>query len=83
MPASVAQRVIDTIAKTQHIEASTVTAESTFAELNIDSLDGLQIVFALEEEFSINIPDDAARNFTSVSQAIEGIETLLAAKAQA
>ncbi len=83
MPGSVQERVIETIAKTQHIDAATVRAESTFVELKIDSLDGLQIVFALEEEFRVSIPDEAAKGFTSVSQAIEGIEMLLAKKAEA
>ena len=76
----ITERVLDVIAKTQHLELEKVTAYSTFAELNIDSLDGLQIMFALEEEFGITIPDDAAKKFTSVQQAIDGISSLLTAK---
>jgi len=73
-------RVLTVIAKTQHISLETVTSESTFEELKIDSLDGLQIVFALEDEFDVNIPDDEARNLTSVAQVVTGITSLLAAK---
>ncbi len=76
-------RVISTIAKTQHIPPETVTGESTFVELNIDSLDGLQILFALEEEFGIDIPDDAGRQITSVREAVTGVSELLARKENA
>lgn len=76
-------RVIGVIAKTQHIPPETVTEESTFEQLSIDSLDGLQILFALEEEFKIDIPDEAGRQITSVSQAVAGVGELLARKATA
>lgn len=72
-------RVIAIIAKTQRLDASTITPDSTFAELKIDSLDGINILFALEEEFKISIPDDAARQITSVRQAVEGVGRLMAA----
>ena len=80
MANEIAERVLDVIAKTQHLEIEKVTAFSTFAELNIDSLDGLQIMFALEEEFGITIPDEAAKKFTSVQQAIDGVRSLISAK---
>jgi acyl carrier protein len=51
--------------------------------MNIDSLDGLQILFALEEEFSIDIPDDAGRQITSVREAVTGVSDLLARKQNA
>ncbi len=80
LASNIAARVVDVITKTQHLELGKVTAESTFIELNIDSLDGLQIMFALEEEFGLNIPDDAAKKFSTVQQAIDGITALTAAK---
>jgi acyl carrier protein len=78
---SVTERVIRVIAANQHSAPGAVRAESTFQDLGIDSLDGLQIVFGLEEEFGIDIPDDAARGFTSVQQVVEAILHLLQAKA--
>ncbi len=74
-------RVLAVIAKTQHISIETVKPDSSFDELKIDSLDGLQIVFALEDEFDVSIPDDEARKLTSVAQVVNGIESLLAQKA--
>jgi acyl carrier protein len=74
-------RVTGVIAKTQHIAPETVTIDCTFEELKIDSLDGINILFALESEFNVDIPDDAARQIRSVRQMVEGIETLMAKKA--
>jgi acyl carrier protein len=68
------------IAKTQRLDPSALTPDSTFAELKIDSLDGINILFALEEEFKISIPDDAARQITSVRQAVDGVAHLMAAE---
>ncbi len=76
-------RVTGVIAKTQKIPPESVTIGKTFEELKIDSLDGINILFALEGEFDIDIPDDAARQIRTVREMVEGIEKLLAAKAQA
>jgi len=73
-------RVIGVIAKTQRLDPSKITPDSTFAELKIDSLDGINILFALEEEFKISIPDDAARQITSVRQAVDGVGRLIASR---
>jgi acyl carrier protein len=81
MPESTADRVIRVITTTQKLPEGQIGEASTFKELKIDSLDGLNIVFALEEEFGLEVPDDAARKFTSVREVIEGIEHLLATKA--
>jgi acyl carrier protein len=71
-------RVIRVIAETQRIPVDSVKPESTFEELKIDSLDGINIVFAIENEFNINVPDDAAKSLRSVSDVASGVETLLA-----
>ena len=73
-------RVTGVIAKTQHIPPESVTIDSTFEELKIDSLDGINILFALESEFDVDIPDDAARQIRSVREMAEGIQKLVAAK---
>jgi acyl carrier protein len=76
-------RVTGVIAKTQRIPPETVTIDKTFEELKIDSLDGINILFALEGEFDVDIPDDAARGIRTIREMVEGIEKLLAAKAEA
>jgi acyl carrier protein len=78
-----ADRVIAVIAKTQHIPADSVAIDSTFEELKIDSLDGINIVFAIEEEFQVEIPDEEAKLIRSVRDVVEGVDKLVAAKASA
>ena len=76
-----ASRVAAVIAKTQKIPLDSVTLDKTFEELKIDSLDGINLLFAVESEFDIDVPDDAARQIRSVREMVEGIEKLIAAKA--
>ena len=78
MPENVANRVIRIITKTQKFADGRVTESSTFKELGIDSLDGLNILFAIEEEFGLNVPDEAAMEFKSVPEVVAGVERLLA-----
>jgi hypothetical protein len=56
--------------------------DTTFDELGFDSLDGLNLVFELEEEFDMTIPDDRVGDMKGVRQAVEGIQALLDAKAE-
>lgn len=77
MPDDLEQRVISVIAATQHIPADTITIDSTFEELKIDSLDGINILFAVENEFNLNIPDEAAQKIRSVREMVEGIRKLM------
>jgi acyl carrier protein len=79
MSDDVMQRVIKTIAETQKIPPETIQPDSTFEELKIDSLDGINILFAIENEFNINVPDDAAKGLRSVRDMAEGVEKLLGA----
>ena len=83
MSEDVIARVTSVIAKTQKIPPETVTIDRSFEELKIDSLDGINILFALEGEFDLDIPDDAARGIRTVREMVEGIEKLLIAKSQA
>ncbi len=71
------QRVLRIIAETQRKEPSQVTAESSFEELGIDSMDGVNIVFALENEFNINVPDEEVKNIHSVRDMINGVRRLI------
>ena len=79
--ADLASKVIAVIAKAQRIPAETIKLDSTFEELKIDSLDGINIVFALENDFGINIPDEGAQNLRSVRETVEGVAKLLEQKA--
>jgi acyl carrier protein len=75
------QRVLKVIATSKRIPLQTVTIESDFQQLGIDSMDAVEILFALENEFDISIPDDEVRGVRNVRQMSEGVEKLIAAKA--
>ena len=80
MSDDLAQRVINCIAETQHLEVDKVAINSSFEELGIDSLDGINILFGLETEFDISIPDDAAKEIRTVKEMVEGVGKLVAEK---
>ena len=80
MPDQLSARVIQVIAKTQHLPVESIAIDQTFADLKIDSLDGMNILFAVESEFDISIPDDQAAAIKSVREMVEGIQKLVAAK---
>lgn len=73
-------RVLRVLAETQKLPLEKVTADSTFEQLGIDSLDGINILFALETEFDINIPDESARLVKDIRQLAEGVQKLIEEK---
>jgi acyl carrier protein len=77
-----AAKVIQVIAQTQRIPAESISLDSTFEQLKIDSLDGINIVFALENEFNISIPDDGVQNLRSVRDTVNGVASLLKQKSE-
>lgn len=76
----VADKVVEIITREQHLEPGVVKVESTFAELGIDSLDGVNILFALEEEFKVDIPDAVAQNMKSVRQVVDSLTRVIEGK---
>ncbi len=73
---SVEQRVKEIIVEQLGVEAGQVTESAKFVEdLGADSLDTVELVMALEEEFSLEIPDEDAEKITSVGDAINYIKT--------
>nr|YP_009313327.1 Acyl carrier protein [Dichotomaria marginata]SCW21581.1 Acyl carrier protein [Dichotomaria marginata] len=68
-------RVQDIVAQQLGVDKTQVTKEANFAnDLGADSLDTVELVMAIEEEFSIEIPDEDAEKITTLSQAIDFIE---------
>lgn len=71
------QRILRIIAETQRKEPAQVTIDSSFEELGIDSMDGVNIIFALENEFNINVPDEEVKTIRSVRDMVEGVRKLI------
>jgi acyl carrier protein len=70
-------RVLAIIAETQRRKPEEVTIDSTFEELGIDSMDGVNIVFALESEFNINVPDEEVKTIRSIRDILAGVRKLV------
>ena len=69
---SIEARVKDIIVDQLGVNADQVTTEAKFVEdLGADSLDTVELVMALEEEFGTEIPDDEAEKITTVQLAID------------
>ena len=76
-------KVLAIVARVKRIPEEQVTADSTFEELGIDSLDGMNILFELENDFDINVPDAQAKSLRSVREVVEGVRSLIEAKQRA
>ncbi|MBN2225879.1 MAG: acyl carrier protein [candidate division Zixibacteria bacterium] len=74
MSDEITQKVKDIIVEQLGVDAAQVTEDAKFVEdLSADSLDTVELVMALEEEFSIEIPDEEAEKITSVGDAVNYI----------
>ncbi len=72
---SVEERVKKIVVEQLGVSEEQVTPEASFVDdLGADSLDTVELVMALEEEFNTEIPDEDAEKITTVKQAIEFIE---------
>lgn len=74
--AEIFDRVQEIIAQQLGVDKSQVTKNANFADdLGADSLDTVELVMAIEEEFSIEISDEAAENIANLEQAVEFIKS--------
>ena len=72
--ASVEERVVDIVAEQLGVDKDKIKRESNFVnDLGADSLDTVELVMELEEEFDINIADDAAEKIQTVGEAVDHI----------
>lgn len=72
---NVAERVKDIVVDHLGVDAAKVTENASFIDdLGADSLDNVELVMAFEEEFGVEIPDDAAETILTVGDAIKFIE---------
>lgn len=61
------------------IDPDDIKVDTTFDSMDVDSIDAVEIIMAIEDEFEIEIPDEVAENFTSIADIMqylssEGIE---------
>lgn len=71
---SVEERVIEIVAEQMGVAKDQITRDTSFVnDLGADSLDTVELVMELEEEFDITIPDDKAEGIQTVGQAVDYI----------
>lgn len=79
--ADVAEKIKSIISEQLGVKPEEVTPQASFVEdLGADSLDTVELVMALEEEFGIEIPDEDAEKMATVADSIKYIEEKVAAK---
>ncbi len=74
-------KVIEIVAEQLQVEKAKISRATSFVDdLNADSLDTVELVMELEDEFETNIPDDQAEKIKTVGEAIEFIKLARASK---
>ncbi len=79
MSESVFQKVAAIIADRKKISAEQISFETTFRELEVDSLEALSLIFDFEDAFDVEISNEEAVKIQSVRDAVESLERLSAA----
>ncbi|HXZ18654.1 MAG TPA: phosphopantetheine-binding protein [Candidatus Acidoferrales bacterium] len=79
MSERVADRVLAALAAVKHVPRESISLDSALADLRVDSLDTITLLFELEEHFHLTLPDDVVRSLRTVRQIVEAIERSLAA----
>ncbi len=68
-------KVIELVSESTKIEAANIKAESHFVEdLNLDSLDMVELMMKMEDEFGVEIPEDETENLKSVKDVVGYLE---------
>ena len=75
--AEIERTLIEIVRKEKDIPEEKLTPETLLADAGIDSLDSLTILFAIEEQFRISIPDDKARGIRTFGDMIDVVEGLV------
>lgn len=72
------EKLQEIISEVLNVDAEDITLNTTFVDdLGADSLDIFQIIMGIEEEFGIEIPNDAAEDIATVGDAVEQIKNAL------
>ncbi len=78
---STEQIIVDIIAKTCQLERSRVTLDATLKDLDVHSLDAVQVLFEIEDRFKISVPErDDQYSAGTVRDLIDGVDKLIVAK---
>jgi acyl carrier protein len=71
------QTVLAAIAEVRHTSPEEIDPDATLADLGLDSLDTVTMLFELETRLEITIPDDAAKSVRTVQDVVDGVRRLV------
>ena len=77
MSESVEQRVVRVIAAAKNLDPQAISVNTTLEELGLDSLDAMSVIFDLEGEFDIEIPEEDAEKARTVGDLVQGVGRLV------
>jgi acyl carrier protein len=77
--AEIQQKLIEIVRQEKDLPDDKLSPEMPLADAGIDSLDALSILFAIEEQFHISIPDDKARGIRTFADMVDVVEQLVPA----
>jgi acyl carrier protein len=75
--AEIEEKLVTIVRNEKDVPDDKLSLETPLADAGIDSLDALSILFAIEEEFHISIPDDRARSMKTFGDMVDSIEALV------
>ena len=68
------EKIANVISSKKGVNKELITVDSTFEELGLDSLDAVELIAGLEDEFNVTIPNIELQNIKSVKQAVNGLQ---------
>ena len=74
-------QIIELIAQKKKLDPSAITLDTPFADIGVDSLDAIDLVFTFEDRFNINVPDEAVQQLKTVRDVVEAVRAVLAMRA--
>jgi acyl carrier protein len=80
MPQDIENAVITAILRQKKLDAATITRDSVLSELGITSLDAITIVYDIEEQFGIEVPNEMLEGLRTVGDIVDSLATLIESK---
>ena len=71
--AAILETIVNLTSETLEVDPAAITEETTYADLDADSFDMLELITALEDEFGLRLDDEVLESITSVREAVDAI----------
>jgi acyl carrier protein len=81
MKEAIEQTLKESIARQKMLAVEDISLDSSLEELNISSLDAISLVFDIEDQYGVEVPNEELKKLRTVGDIVEGVDQLLTAKA--